>query len=281
MSWWWRVRGERRIWRVDVSDMRSEVGWGEVRWEMDLSLTVSLLTVLSLTSPSQAETSVLSGPGLQPQTSVLPCRYFFINTTDLRDNRLAVTITGKNEAGLCKPRLEWRRVVDSELVMVRYKLYQTCHDIQINVTASLKHLSGSPVNTQVSPVILTYVRLWEVSLNRALLILTPVTAPPLVWSSGQKTTSVLLHLNKWSGTSPGSASASTWRRLWRRLGGCWVTGGLSVGVTTWWRPGRSTGPAMVSTPASRCSGTASSPGSPGGPSYPTLSSLLTWETGLW
>ena len=118
---------------------------------MEWSLTVSLLTLLSLGSPSQAETSVLSGPGLRPQTSVLPCRYFFINTTNIRDNRLAVNIAGQNEAGVCKPRLEWRRLVDSELVMVRYKLFQTCHDLQISLTASLKHLPGSPVTTQVSP----------------------------------------------------------------------------------------------------------------------------------
>ena len=118
---------------------------------MEWSLTVRVLTVLSLTSLSLSETSVLSGPGLRPHTSVLPCRYFFINTTNIRDNRLDVTITGENEAGQCRPRLEWRRVVDSEVVMVRYKLYQTCHNVQINVTASLKHLPGSPVNIQVSP----------------------------------------------------------------------------------------------------------------------------------
>ena len=115
---------------------------------MGLSVTVTVLAVLSLASSSLAETSVLSGPGLKPLTSVLPCRYFFINTTDITDYRLAVTITGQSEAGLCQPRLEWRRLVDQELVMVRYKLHQTCHNLEISVTASLEHLPGSPVNIQ-------------------------------------------------------------------------------------------------------------------------------------
>ena len=118
---------------------------------MEWSLIVRVLAVLSLTSPSQAETSVLSGPGLQPHISVLPCRYFFIDTTNITDNRLAVTISGQNEAGLCQPRLEWRKLTDLEVVVVRYKLHQTCHNMEIKVTASLKHLPGSPVNIQVSP----------------------------------------------------------------------------------------------------------------------------------
>ena len=117
---------------------------------MQWSLIVRVLAVLSLSSPSQAESSVLSGPGLRPHTSVLPCRYFFIDTTNVTDNRLAVTISGQNEAGLCQPRLEWRKLTDLEMVMVRYKLHQTCHNIEIKVTASLKHLPGSPVNIQVS-----------------------------------------------------------------------------------------------------------------------------------
>ena len=118
---------------------------------MKWTFIVRVLSVLSLASLSLAETSVLSGPGLQPHTSVLPCRYFFIHTNNITDSRLAVTITGQNEAGVCQPRLEWRRLVDRELVLVRYKLHQTCHNMEINVTASLKHLPGSPVHIQVSP----------------------------------------------------------------------------------------------------------------------------------
>jgi len=108
-------------------------------------LLLSLLTVVTVTASSP---SVLSGPGLQPHTSILPCRYFFINLTetDSDSESLAVSLRGEDQRGrVCRPHTEVLPV-SSSLVLVRYKLYYSCHHLEISVqTSEQSHLPGSPV----------------------------------------------------------------------------------------------------------------------------------------
>ena len=105
-----------------------------------------VVVVVSLISLVTGSPSVLSGPGLQPHSSVLPCRYFFVNTSAINTEGLKVSISGGDEAGrICRPHTEILPV-SSELVVVRYKLYYSCHDLQISVqTPDLLHVPGSPV----------------------------------------------------------------------------------------------------------------------------------------
>ena len=113
-------------------------------------LCLVMTTLVSLVTLVTGSSSVLSGPGLKPQSSVLPCRYFYINTTDLTTDEtegLTVSISGGDEAGrVCRPHTEILPV-DPQLVVVRYKLYYTCHDLQISVrTGDQLQVPGSPLN---------------------------------------------------------------------------------------------------------------------------------------
>ncbi|KAI5632585.1 glycosyl transferase family 90 domain-containing protein [Phthorimaea operculella] len=82
----------------------------------------------------------------------MPARYFFVNFTDINENSysselpnsLAVEITGKSrKSNYCRT---WVNKLDRKdgTFIVRYKLYETCYDLAINVYYKSKHIEGSP-----------------------------------------------------------------------------------------------------------------------------------------
>ncbi|XP_072936890.1 protein O-glucosyltransferase 2-like [Epargyreus clarus] len=94
----------------------------------------------------------LHGPGLQPREIVMPARYFYVNLTSVNENsyskdigdKLAVEITGQGSKGRdCRV---WSNVLNRKdgTFIVRYKLYETCLDLAINVYYNSKHIKGSP-----------------------------------------------------------------------------------------------------------------------------------------
>ncbi|XP_028034188.1 protein O-glucosyltransferase 2-like [Bombyx mandarina] len=95
----------------------------------------------------------LSGPGLKPDKIVLPARYFFITfssvdeetyTSDWARN-VAVEIKGKTQkTNYCRI---WVNKLDRKdgTFIVRYKIYETCFNLSINIYYKSKNIEGSPV----------------------------------------------------------------------------------------------------------------------------------------
>ncbi|XP_041971525.1 protein O-glucosyltransferase 2-like [Aricia agestis] len=91
------------------------------------------------------------GPGLRPKEIVMPARYFFINTSltqeELYTNsqkNIAVEIFGTTKF---KDRCRiWTNVLDRKdgSFIVRYKVYETCYKLLINIYFKNKHIEKSP-----------------------------------------------------------------------------------------------------------------------------------------
>jgi len=100
------------------------------------------------------------GPGLRPSTSILPCRYFFVEREQVdgddsegilenedTNDKLSVTIEGVGDNNrICRPHTEVFSRPSGYLV--RYKLFYSCKDIEISVTVNGDHISGSPLHIQ-------------------------------------------------------------------------------------------------------------------------------------
>ncbi|XP_026325744.1 KDEL motif-containing protein 1-like isoform X2 [Hyposmocoma kahamanoa] len=95
----------------------------------------------------------LFGPGLEPQKIVLPARYFFVNFTSFNENSyvpqlgkdLAIEVLGRSKKdNHCRV---WVNKLDRKdgTFIVRYKMYETCYDVSINVYYKSKHIKGSPL----------------------------------------------------------------------------------------------------------------------------------------
>ena len=113
------------------------------------------LLSLTLLSVSRAVWSwSVSGPGLQPQSSVLPCRHFFIradssdqDSDSVGVDDVEVSVVGEDDnKRICRAHTEVFQV-HSGLFLVRYKLYFTCHDLVVSVKISGEHSHNSPVIT--------------------------------------------------------------------------------------------------------------------------------------
>ena len=93
----------------------------------------------------------LAGPGLSPDKIILPCRYFFIKAdSDITPDTVTkdlveVEIIGKDDNDrICRAHTELYQI-SSRLFLVRYKVYYSCHNVQITVKISGEHVSNSPV----------------------------------------------------------------------------------------------------------------------------------------
>ncbi|VVC89633.1 unnamed protein product [Leptidea sinapis] len=93
------------------------------------------------------------GPGLQPQKIVMPARYFFINITSINEETykpeigrsIAVEIKG-NSMNSAHCRI-WTNVLDRKdgSFIVRYKVYETCDMMYINIYYNSKPIRNSPI----------------------------------------------------------------------------------------------------------------------------------------
>lgn len=78
------------------------------------------------------------GPGLKPHLIILPARYFFIQSVDETNesllNRIIVRINGIHSSDNRECRI-WTNVMHTtdNIIIVRYKLYEVCHNINIQV----------------------------------------------------------------------------------------------------------------------------------------------------
>ena len=114
----------------------------------NLLICVILLSHTSHCHQSPASHFSLSGPGLEPDSHVLPCRYFFIKsdtkdvTVDTED--VKVSITGDDDSGgICRAHTELLQV-SVNFYLVRYKVYYSCHNLKISVLIYGDHVTGSP-----------------------------------------------------------------------------------------------------------------------------------------
>ncbi|XP_075992521.1 protein O-glucosyltransferase 2-like [Anticarsia gemmatalis] len=118
---------------------------------MVLKILLIVLCVCVL-SQSQKDGIVITGPGLTPQSIVMPARYFFINFTSINEQSytptlakdLVVDIEGRSSSS--KHCRVWVNKLDRKdgTFIVRYKLYETCLHLSIHVYYKKKDVSGSP-----------------------------------------------------------------------------------------------------------------------------------------
>lgn len=91
------------------------------------------------------------GPGLRPDTIVLPVRYFFIQAHDghgYRFNeslphRFDIEVEGRSAQGSCRVYLEQLDRRDGSYI-IRYKVPYTCHDVRIHIRYRGEHVADSP-----------------------------------------------------------------------------------------------------------------------------------------
>ncbi|KAL4712826.1 hypothetical protein ACJJTC_011896 [Scirpophaga incertulas] len=115
----------------------------------NLTLTIFLLCVCR---SFQKEFITAYGPGLEPDKIVMPARYFFINCS-LSDstyipqlaNDVAIEINGKSTDKNNNCRV-WVNKLDRKdgSFIVRYKVYNKCMDLSINIFYKGKHIKKSP-----------------------------------------------------------------------------------------------------------------------------------------
>lgn len=98
------------------------------------------------------------GPGLHPETIVLPARYFFIQTVDRNNVSLEqspgdvfkVKVLGKSSTGQLVNGRVSIQVLDRKdgSFIVRYKLHDSVQDLEIHVQYNENHIPGSPFRTK-------------------------------------------------------------------------------------------------------------------------------------
>ncbi|CAK1550088.1 unnamed protein product [Leptosia nina] len=112
-----------------------------------------LSIIISIIVHGYAENINVYGPGLQPHKVVLPARYFFVNFTNINEDTytndlgqsVAVEITGTAfKKSHCRI---WSNVLDRKdgTFIVRYKLYEECSSLSINIYYKNKHIQQSPI----------------------------------------------------------------------------------------------------------------------------------------
>ena len=129
-----------------------------------ISLKILAIILVIQTRKSEAADAThyrMWGPGLKPDTVILPCRYFFVervqsdsdNHEDSEDmlkntkDNLSVTIEGVGDNNrICRPHTE---VFDRPAgFLVRYKIFYSCKNIEISVKVNGEHISGSPLKIE-------------------------------------------------------------------------------------------------------------------------------------
>ncbi|KAG7311342.1 hypothetical protein JYU34_002380 [Plutella xylostella] len=94
---------------------------------------------------------VINGPGLKPDKIVMPARYFIVNFTSFNDyttdmgKEFAVDIHGQSyTSNHCRV---WANKLDRKdgTFIIRYKVYETCRELTINIYYKSKHIAGSPL----------------------------------------------------------------------------------------------------------------------------------------
>lgn len=118
------------------------------------------------------------GPGLQPDVFVMPARYFFIQAVDNNKNKyllsafffsfnyvlfnsinsslseqFEVQIEGQSKVGrVCR---SWTNILDRKdgSYIIRYKLYESCKNLIVNVKYKNQHVGDSPyvIKNDVQP----------------------------------------------------------------------------------------------------------------------------------
>nr|CAD7441301.1 unnamed protein product [Timema bartmani] len=94
---------------------------------------------------------IVWGPGLSPDNIVMPARYFYVQAVDTHGNKLhnssddefLTQITGESEYKTCRV---WVNTLDRKngSFIIRYKLYHTCNNLQIQITYRGVHVAHSP-----------------------------------------------------------------------------------------------------------------------------------------
>lgn len=94
----------------------------------------------------------VEGPGLDPVNIVMPARYFYVHVRDKNDswilntekNLITVGINGKSASGRdCRIWVNTLNRKDGSYI-VRYKVYETCYDMEINIAYNNAHAGASP-----------------------------------------------------------------------------------------------------------------------------------------
>ncbi|KAF9406309.1 hypothetical protein HW555_013264, partial [Spodoptera exigua] len=114
--------------------------------------TIFSFMFLYVSSYTQNNDIILTGPGLNPKAIVMPARYFFINFTHINaqsytpeiNKNLVVEINGKSSDG--KHCRVWVNKLDRKdgTFIVRYKVYETCLELSIHVLYGKKDVAKSP-----------------------------------------------------------------------------------------------------------------------------------------
>ncbi|XP_047041473.1 protein O-glucosyltransferase 2-like [Helicoverpa zea] len=112
------------------------------------------LLILCFLTQCRSDDIIVTGPGLSPVDIVMPARYFFINFTNVSEKtythelnkKLIVGIDGRS--GASKHCRVWVNKLDRKdgTFIVRYKIYETCKDLSIQVLFDRKHVANSPYN---------------------------------------------------------------------------------------------------------------------------------------
>ncbi|XP_039279066.1 protein O-glucosyltransferase 2 [Nilaparvata lugens] len=113
--------------------------------------TFLVLIICSSLGISESDINIF-GPGLNPAKVVMPARYFFLNLESFKksmsideiEKKLSVQVFGQHTSG--RSARIWVNVLNRNdgLFVVRYKLYETCKNLQIVVKFNNKHINGSP-----------------------------------------------------------------------------------------------------------------------------------------
>ncbi|XP_054285028.1 protein O-glucosyltransferase 2-like isoform X2 [Macrosteles quadrilineatus] len=121
-----------------------------------LHLVGMSFTCLAFVSSSECSSKPnkvnVHGPGLKPDSIVMPARYFFVTIIEKSQRHeqpvlehLKVDINGKNiYQRNCRV---WTNILDRKdgSFIVRYKLYETCYDMEISVKYEGNDVEGSPI----------------------------------------------------------------------------------------------------------------------------------------
>lgn len=124
-------------------------------------LSVSLFVFISHVHGFDLDVSKTQvwGPGLHPETIVLPARYFFIQAVDRNNvslkispgNVFKVNVLSKSvNNGQSERSRTWVQVMDRNdgSFIVRYRLYDSLQDLEIHVQCNDTHVPGSPFKTE-------------------------------------------------------------------------------------------------------------------------------------
>ena len=96
-----------------------------------VSSTCVIIVSISLSSGQ----FTISGPGLSPDTTILPCRHFFIQSASNSSVNVNKNDLEDDNQRICRAHTELLQI-SAGYFLVRYKLYYSCHHIKISVKLS-------------------------------------------------------------------------------------------------------------------------------------------------